>query len=75
MNTQTIIEEIKGLFGNLQFPARKDEVVDHAKQQGASPETMQTLREMPDQKYNGIEDLLSKIPVVGNLEGDIEEFM
>jgi len=75
MNTQTIIDEIKGVLGNLEFPARKDEIIDHAQKQGASAETVQTLQQMPDQKYNGIEDLLSKIPVVGNIEGEIEKFM
>jgi hypothetical protein len=75
MNTQTIMGEIKGLCGNLEFPARKDEVVEHAQQHNASPETVQTLEQMPDQKYNGIEDLLAKIPGVGNIETEIEKFI
>ena len=75
MNTQTIIDEIKGVLGNLEFPARKDEIIDHAQKQGASAETVQTLQNAPVQKYDSIGDLLSKLPVVGNLEGEIEKFL
>jgi len=74
MDTQTIIGEIKSVLANLNFPAHKDEVVAQAEQQGCSQETQQTLQKLPDQKFNSLQDILSKLPI-GNLEGEVEKFL
>ncbi len=75
MDTQTIMSEIKGMLGNLDFPARKNDVINHAQQQGASQETVQALQEhLPQQKFNGVQDILSKMPF-GNIGEDIEKFL
>ncbi len=75
MDTQTILSEIKGLIGNLDFPARKNDVINHARQQGARQETVQALQEhLPSQKYDGVEDIMSKLPF-GNMSEEIDKFL
>jgi Protein of unknown function (DUF2795) len=42
----------KALSG-ISYPARKDQLIQHAKDHGADKETLDALNGLPDQEYGG----------------------
>lgn len=72
MDTQTIIADIQSALQNLSFPARKQEVIDHAHMNGARGESIDLLRELPNQKFNSVQDLISQLPL-GNVDEQIDD--
>jgi hypothetical protein len=45
--------ELQKHLGGMDYPAGKDEIVEHAKSSGASKEVIETLQKIPDREYNG----------------------
>ncbi len=37
----------------MDYPARKQELVEHAEQQGADENVLEVLRQIPDREYDG----------------------
>ncbi len=58
------IQVQKSLSG-IDYPAKKDELVDRARQEGASQEVQQTLERLPDQTYNSPNDVSEAIGKLG----------
>lgn len=77
MELQALLSEAKGILQRLDFPAQKQEVVDHAEQQGASADVLGALRQLPEETYKSAEDILQKIPKVSlsDLKSDIEDIL
>lgn len=40
-------------LGGMNYPTGKDEIVNHAEQQGADEDVMSVLRRIPDRQYDG----------------------
>ncbi len=51
------IEVTKALKG-MDFPASKNDVVHHAESHGAGREVVDKLKELPDEKYGTIKDVM-----------------
>jgi hypothetical protein len=45
--------EVQKYLSGMNYPATKDQVVEHAKEHGAPDEVMETLGNIPDQEYDG----------------------
>jgi hypothetical protein len=45
--------EMQKFLGGVDYPASKDDLIEHAEQQGADKEVLDNLRKMPDREYNG----------------------
>lgn len=74
MDMQQITSEIESVAQDLNFPAHKDQVVEKAKNQGASEETIQSLKKLPSQSFGSVGELLQKLPLK-DLEGALEKFL
>ena len=40
-------------LGGIDYPASKEDLVEHAEQQGADEEVLDALRQIPDREYDG----------------------
>lgn len=45
--------QLQKFLRGVDYPARKDDLVRHAEQQGADQEVLDTLRRIPDREYDG----------------------
>ncbi len=45
--------QVQKALGGMDYPARKDEILDHARQQGADEEVISALEQIPDREYDG----------------------
>jgi hypothetical protein len=45
----------------MNYPAEKQEIVDHAEEHGADDETRKFLHEIPDRKYEGPSDVSQEL--------------
>ena len=45
--------EVQKSLGGVNYPATKDELVEHAKNKGASKDVLEALQSMPDGEYDG----------------------
>jgi hypothetical protein len=45
--------DIQKTLGGMDYPARKDDIVRHAEQNGASEEVLEALRKIEDREYEG----------------------
>lgn len=52
--------EIQSKLGGLDYPAKKEEVVDHAKNEGAGDDVINVLRNLKDRKYDSPADVMSE---------------
>lgn len=48
-------------LSGIDFPARKQDLVDHAKGQNADQEVIQDLDQMPDQDYGSMADVMKGV--------------
>jgi hypothetical protein len=49
--------QVQKSLGGLNFPARKQDIIDHAKRNGASDEVMRLLEELPRDSFENIGEL------------------
>lgn len=49
--------QVQKSLGGLNFPATKEDIIDHAKRNGASNEILQLLEELPRQPYENAGDV------------------
>lgn len=56
-STATIAQSLSG----IDFPASKDDLVEHAKKNNADDETISALKEMPDEKYTSMADVFKGV--------------
>ncbi|MCW2719568.1 MAG: hypothetical protein QOG20_366 [Pseudonocardiales bacterium] len=45
--------QLQKFLRGVDYPARKEDLVRHAEQQGADEEVLDTLRRIPDREYDG----------------------
>ena len=45
--------QLQKFLGGVDYPARRDDLVAHAKRQGADEPVLDTLRRIEDREYNG----------------------
>ena len=45
--------EVQKYLSGMDYPAKKGEIVEHAKGQGAPQEVIHSLEELPEQEYDG----------------------
>ena len=48
-------------LGGINYPASKDEIVQHAEGQGADDNVLSVLRQIPDRRYDGPNAVLHEI--------------
>lgn len=53
--------QIQKYLGGVNYPASKEDLVNKAKQEGASQDVLQTLQRMPGEKYNSPNDVSQAI--------------
>lgn len=56
-NPREVEKSLKG----IDYPAKKQDLVKHAQQQGASQEVLQTIKDLPQEDYNGPTDVTKAI--------------
>lgn len=52
MNPSLTPFRIQKFLGGLRYPARKDQVLERARQRGADPHVMGALSRLPDRTYD-----------------------
>ena len=45
--------EVQKFLSGMDYPARKDEILEHARSQGASDDVLQALEGISDREYDG----------------------
>jgi Protein of unknown function (DUF2795) len=45
--------DIQKALSGMDYPARKEDIVRHAEQNGADPEVLDALKKIPDREYEG----------------------
>ncbi len=45
--------QVQKALGGMDYPAGKQQIVDHARQQGADQEVISALEQIPDREYDG----------------------
>ncbi|MDA8216023.1 MAG: DUF2795 domain-containing protein [Dehalococcoidales bacterium] len=48
-------------LSGINFPCSKNDLIDHARQNNCSNDVLDTLRELPDTRYNSMADVVSGI--------------
>ena len=56
-STATIAQALSG----IDFPANKNDLIEHAKRNNADNEVIQTLNEMPDEQYTSMADVFKGV--------------
>lgn len=73
MDTQEIINNIKSAFSDFDFPSHKKDIINHAENKGIAEEIINMLKQLPEQSFQSIEDMLSNLSL-GNIGSKIDEF-
>ncbi|HEV3407668.1 MAG TPA: DUF2795 domain-containing protein [Gaiellaceae bacterium] len=45
--------QVQKALGGMDYPAGKQQILDHARQQGADQEVVSALEQIPDREYDG----------------------
>jgi hypothetical protein len=53
--------QVQKFLGGMNYPAKKDEIVDHAKSKGADENIMDTLKQLPDEDFETPADVSKAI--------------
>lgn len=54
---QTSPIEVQKALKNMNYPAKKEDLIKHARNRDASNEVMQVLEGLPDKQYNNAADV------------------
>lgn len=57
---QASTTEIQSILGNVKYPATKNRVIDEARKQNISGDTMKALENIPDREYNSADDIVNE---------------
>ncbi|MBL1263053.1 DUF2795 domain-containing protein [Candidatus Methylomicrobium oryzae] len=49
--------QVQECLSGMDYPADKEEIINHAKDQGADEDVMQTLQQLPEQDYRTAADV------------------
>ncbi|SDW87286.1 DUF2795 domain-containing protein [Nitrosomonas communis] len=53
--------QVQKYLSGMDYPADKDEIIDHAKDQGADNDVVQILQQLPEQDYKTAADVSKAI--------------
>jgi hypothetical protein len=53
--------QVQKYLSGMDYPADKDEIIDHAKDQGADDDIVQILQQLPEQDYKTAADVSKAI--------------
>jgi hypothetical protein len=53
--------QVQKFLGGMNYPANKDEIVKHAKSKGADEKIMQTLEQLPEERFETPADVSKAI--------------
>ena len=54
---------------DMQFPMRKDQIIEHAKRQNASNDIIEDLQMLPDREYESADSLMKAMEAVSQTAG------
>jgi hypothetical protein len=60
--SQTTIDRIKDLLGDLAFPADKDTIIEHARRRGADPLSARALSALAIAEYANLAEVVEAVP-------------
>ena len=56
-------DRVRALLDGMEFPAERQEVVDHARAQAdQDPQTVEALRGLPDRVFSTVDDVVISVP-------------
>jgi hypothetical protein len=58
--------QIQKFLGGIDYPARRDDLVDKAQQSGADDNVLQSLRNLPDKEYDGPTEVSEAVTKLGS---------
>jgi len=58
---------LNSVLSQVQFPISKDQLIQSAKQQGASDQVLSTLQRLPDKTFNSALDVQNALGGLGNI--------
>lgn len=53
--------EVQNALGNINYPVKKRQLIEEAKKQNVSNETIQTLENIPNKEYNSFADVIQEV--------------
>ncbi len=57
MDVETVQQQIRQHLQGMNFPASKQDVMNWARQHGAGSEETETMKKMPMENFNSVEDV------------------
>lgn len=57
---QASVTEVQSILGNVKYPANKKQIIDEARRQNISGDTMQTLENIPNREYSSSDDVVNE---------------
>jgi len=57
--------EIEEYLRGVHYPARKNDLIKHARQQGASQDVLETLRDLREENFNSPVDVTKAVGEIG----------
>ena len=55
---QASITEVQSILGNVKYPANKKQIIEEARKQNISGDTMLTLENIPNREYSSSDDVI-----------------
>jgi hypothetical protein len=53
--------DLQKSLGGVNYPARKDDLVEHARKHGANDEVVESLKGIPDKEYDGPDQVQKEV--------------
>lgn len=57
------------IFRNMQFPIRKEQIIEHARKQNASNDIIEDLQMLPDREYESADSLMRAMETASQQAG------
>jgi uncharacterized membrane protein YgcG len=57
------------MFRNMQFPIRKEQIIEHARKQNASSDVIEDLQMLPDREYESADSLMRAMETASQQAG------
>jgi ABC-type antimicrobial peptide transport system ATPase subunit len=53
--------EIQEILKNIEFPVKKNDIIEQERKSGAIPDILRELGMLPDKEYNSVEDVAEEL--------------
>ncbi|MCW2901154.1 MAG: hypothetical protein JWO67_3419 [Streptosporangiaceae bacterium] len=64
MGRQPSFIEVQKFLSGMSYPATRDQLVEHAKQNGAEDDILEVLRKLPDREYEAPNEVSKEVTKV-----------